>query len=404
MSIQMRPARLHYLFFLGALAALPPISIDMALPALTRIGHDLNAGAGLVGLTLSLFMLGFSISPVVLGPFSDRLGRRPCLIGGMVLFAAGGIMAASAQSIGVLLCARLVQGAGAGAGMTLAFAVVRDRFEGADAQFRLAVITIISNIAPIVAPAIGAALLVPFGWRGIYAITAIGGVLLTLVVWLSFGETAALEARRAAARVGFGDAYRRLFREPSAVAHILVNGLGFAWMFGYVTGSPLILIGQFHVSAAFYAGMFALTGIGIAIGAMLNGKLAQRGVASARLLLGAILLALAATVVLTVMAWLDLLSIGSMMPLLILTTFSFGLAAPSAAHGALEPLPELAGVAGGVLTSVQMLMGAICSSVVASLVQRYGAAGMSATMAVAALLALGVYVRGIRGIATPRVA
>jgi MFS transporter, DHA1 family, multidrug resistance protein len=397
--MKLSPAGGVFAIFLGMLAALPPLSIDMALPALVPITKAMHTTPGEAGLTLSLFMLGFGISPIAYGPLADRFGRRKVLLAGLVLFTLGGVGASLAASITLLLGARLVQGAGAGAGMTLAFAIVRDLFEGRAAQSRLALITVVANVAPIVAPTLGAGLLVLAGWRGIYGVTAVSGLALIAVVGLGFRETIAVPADNAALLPRLLNAYRRIATHRSVVTHILVNGLGFGWMFAYVAGSPLVLIGVDHVSPIVYALLFACTGAGIVAGATINARLAKRGIASGRVLLSAILLAVVATTMLvglTAAGLVGLPATGRMalpvlMPLLVLSTACFGLAAPSAAHGALGPIPELAGVAGGLLTSVQMLSGAVASWAVAFFFPTFGPLAMTGTMAAMAVIALVVY-------------
>jgi MFS transporter, DHA1 family, multidrug resistance protein len=378
-----------FAIFLGALAALPPISIDMALPALNHIGSDLSARGGLAGLTLSLFMVGFAVSPIFYGPLADRYGRRPLLLIGLGLFAVGGLAASAAPSIEWLLAARLVQGAGAGAGMTLAMAIVRDLFEGRAAQSRLAVITVVSNVAPIVSPAFGAALLAFVGWRGIFAVTALCGLALLTLAYFMVAETAIIPPgpKPPMVRKLFGD-YLRVLSHRSAMAHICVNALGFGWLFSYVSGSPLVLIGRLHASPALYAVLFACTGGGIVSGAAISGRLVHRGVPSRRLLFSAVVMAVAATGTLVALSFADVASIFTFMPLLVLSTAAFGMAAPCAAQGALDPLSELAGIAGGLLASIQMLAGAIASLVVALLFPSRGTLAMTGTMACFAIAAL----------------
>jgi DHA1 family bicyclomycin/chloramphenicol resistance-like MFS transporter len=387
--MNMKTTGATFAIFLGALAALPPISIDMALPALTQIGSDLGATGGLAGLTLSLFMAGFAISPFFYGPLADRHGRRPLLLIGLVLFSIGGLGATVAPSIGVLLAARLVQGAGAGAGMTLAMAMVRDLFEGRTAQARLAVVTVVSQVAPIVAPVIGAALLGCIGWRGIYGATAACGLLLLLIVRLSVDETATIPPGPKPPLLGklLRD-YRKALGHRSTMAHILVNALGFGWLFSYVSGSPLVLIDHLHASPALYSMLFACTGAGIVGGATLSSRLVHRGVSSRRLLFFAVVIAVAATGGLAALSLSGLVTIFTIMPLLVLSTAAFGLAAPCAAHGALDPLPELAGITGGLLTSIQMFAGALASLLVAMLFPSLGTLAMTGTMACFAIAAL----------------
>ena len=383
---RLAPQSILFAVFLGALAALPPISIDMALPALGNIANSLHASASQAGLTLSLFMAGFAVGPIVYGPLSDARGRKPTLLLGLALFTVGGIVSALAPGIAVLLVARLVQGIGAGAGMTVALAIVRDLFEGNAMQHRLAAITVVANVAPIVAPSIGVGLLAAIEWRGIYAVMAICGLVAALATWAGLTESAP-QRSGSFALSGLRDGYRRALTHRAVLGHILINGFGFGWMFAYVAGSPLVLLHILHVRPIIYAAMFAMTGAGIVAGATLNGLIAARGVESRRILATAICTTLATTLGLIALSVSHHASLITIMPLLVASTFCFGLAAPSAARGALDPIPELAGVAGGLLTSIQMLCGAASSSFVALLFPVFGIFSMSGVMAVCALLA-----------------
>jgi DHA1 family bicyclomycin/chloramphenicol resistance-like MFS transporter len=172
------------------------------------------------------------------------------------------------------------------------------------------------------------------------------------------------------------------------MAYILLNALGFSWMFAYITGSPLIYIDTFHTSTTLFAVLFACTGAGIVVGATLNGKLAQRGVGIKWLLLGGIITAACCTSTLVIFTLIRSMSLWSFLPLLTLTTASFGMVAPSAAHGALEPLGEVAGVGGGLLASMQMLFAAGTSSVVAMLFPRVGVLAMTGSMCTLSVIAL----------------
>jgi len=383
---RLAPQSILFAVFLGALAALPPISIDMALPALGNIANTLHASASQAGLTLSLFMAGFAVGPIVYGPLSDARGRKPTLLLGLALFTVGGIVSALAPGIAVLLGARLVQGIGAGAGMTVALAIVRDLFEGNAMQHRLAAITVVANVAPIVAPSIGVGLLAAIEWRGIYGVMAVCGLVAALATWAGLTESAP-QRSGSFALSGLRDGYRRALTHRAVLGHILINGFGFGWMFAYVAGSPLVLLHILHVRPISYAAMFAMTGAGIVAGATLNGFIAARGFESRRILAIAICTTLAATLGLIALSVLHQASLLTIMPLLVASTFCFGLAAPSAAHGALDPIPELAGVAGGLLTSIQMLCGAASSSFVALLFPVLGIFSMSGVMAACALLA-----------------
>jgi DHA1 family bicyclomycin/chloramphenicol resistance-like MFS transporter len=358
----------------------------MALPALGNIANTLHASASQAGLTLSLFMAGFAVGPIVYGPLSDARGRKPTLLLGLALFTVGGIVSALAPGIAVLLGARLVQGIGAGAGMTVALAIVRDLFEGNAMQHRLAAITVVANVAPIVAPSIGVGLLAAIEWRGIYGVMAVCGLVAALATWAGLTESAPRRSGSLALS-GLRDGYRRALTHRAVLGHILINGFGFGWMFAYVAGSPLVLLHILHVRPIIYAAMFAMTGAGIVAGATLNGFIAARGFESRRILATAICTTLAMSLGLIALSGSHHASLITIMPLLVASTFCFGLAAPSAARGALDPIPELAGVAGGLLTSIQMLCGAASSSFVALLFPVFGIFSMSGVMAACALLA-----------------
>jgi len=361
----------------------------MALPALGPIAHTLQVTPGMAQLTLSFFMAGFALSPIAYGPLSDRYGRRPMLIIGLALFTLGGFASAASGTLNLLLLARFVQGAGAGSGMTLAMAMVRDLFAGKKAQGRLAVITVVTNVAPMIAPALGAALLSHMGWRAIYLATALSGVILLSAILLSLQETASSRhSEREPFLTVMTRAYRRVLGNRHAMAYIVLNALGFSWMFAYIAGSPLTFIDEFHTSTSLFAVLFACTGAGIVVGATLNGRLAQRGVGIKWLLLSGVITAACCTSALVLLTLTRSMSLWSFLPLLALTTASFGMVAPSAAHGALEPLGEVAGVGGGLLASIQMLFAAGTSSVVAMLFPRIGVIAMTGSMCTLSLLAL----------------
>jgi DHA1 family bicyclomycin/chloramphenicol resistance-like MFS transporter len=185
------------------------------------------------------------------------------------------------------------------------------------------------------------------------------------------------------------------------MAYIVLNALGFSWMFAYITGSPLTFIDTFHTSTSLFSVLFACTGAGIVAGATLNGRLAQRGVGIKWLLLGGVITAACCTSALVILTLMRFMSLWSFLPLLALTTASFGMVAPSAAHGALEPLGEVAGVGGGLLASMQMLFAAGTSSVVAVLFPRLGVIAMTGSMCTLSVLALALAIPlARRGVST----
>jgi DHA1 family bicyclomycin/chloramphenicol resistance-like MFS transporter len=186
--VRIPPASIAFTLLLSFLVALPSFAIDMSLPALAATGAALRVAPGRAGLTMSPFMLGFAVAPLFYGPASDRYGRKPVVVFACLLFIIAGIGCALAGSLPTLLMGRVAQGAGAGASMTIALAIVRDLFEGQAARTKLSYVAMATMIIPMLAPSAGAALLVLGGWRVIHAALAGIGLLLLLAMVLGFAE------------------------------------------------------------------------------------------------------------------------------------------------------------------------------------------------------------------------
>ena len=363
---------------LGGLAALPPLAIDMGLPALPQIGVALHGSAAAAGLTLSLFMLGFALTQLALGPLSDRVGRRPVLVGGMVVFTAGGLGCALAPTLPWLLAARLLEGGGAAAGSVMAYAVVRDLFEGADARQKFAAVAVVTSVAPIVAPTLGALILAVATWRSIYGALALAGLLLTAGVAGWLGET---RPPLTGPRPGLVRSYRRVLGHRRVRGFVLANAMSFGSMFAYVAGSPLLFIGRMGVSLTLFSVLFATTAGAIMAGAVCAGRLARAGV-GVDLSLRAGIVGQAASACALVPALLVTPRMAVVLPLLVVNTFCRGLFVPTVTHAAMEPMPDVAGTTAAVLGCSQMVVGAVASAAVAWLFPALGPLAMALTMAV----------------------
>lgn len=375
-SMSIRPETVAFTLLLGGLAALPPLSIDMGLPAFPALERDLGTSAAGAGLTLSLFMAGFSLSQLVLGPLSDRFGRRPVLLAGLVLYAASGLLCAAATSIVALIGFRLLQGACAAAGTVMAFAVTRDLFEGAAARQRLSYVTMVLGVAPIIAPTLGGGALLLGDWRAIYLFLGLAGAALLAAVAFGLPET----RRRRPAGIGLLGGFRRMLGHRRAFGFALVNALGFGSLFAYVSGSPLVLMGRLGLSATVYGLLFAVISCGIMGGAWANSRLARTAAGGQTALAAALLVSLLSAAVLLALTSAGSLSLVTLMPLLMVHVFCRGVASPNATHGALEPMGEIAGLASAVVGFSQMAVGALSSALVALLFPSLGPAGMALTM------------------------
>lgn len=395
--MQIRPNSLGFTLLLAALAALPPLSIDMGLPALAVIGASLKASPAATGLTLSLFMAGFAIAQLAFGPLSDRYGRRPILLAGCGLFTLASIVCAVAPSINALVTWRFIEGAGAGAGTVIALAIVRDLFDGAAARAKFSYINLVTTVAPMVAPMIGGWILAIANWQALYGVLAAGGLILAIIVMIGLGESltrpdlGAIAPRRLVAN------YTRVLRNRICLGYALVNGLSFGCMFAYVAGSPLVMINILGVSTTAYGWLFASTALGIMAGSFLNGHLSTRGVPPSRLLTTGLILAVASAIALLLVSIDGKISVAVLMPLLVLNTFCLGLIVPNATHGALQPMPEIAGVAAAVVGFTQMMLGGtLASALVAFLYDGHTAIAMTGVMTLFAIASLATYFGVVR--------
>ncbi len=390
------PNSLVFLIFLASLAAISPLCIDMALPALPRIAASLHCTQGQAGLTLSVFMAGFAFMPVIYGPLSDRFGRRPILLVGIFLLLIGSAGATLAPTISALLAARFVEGAGAGAGTSMAFAIVRDSFSGEEGRSKLAYVQLVMNLAPMLAPSIGAVVLFA-GWRAIYGTLAAGAFLLLLTVIFALPETHNVPQSRESLTAQISRGYLTLLRSRAGLGFSMVYAFSFGVQFTYVAGSPLVFMTHFGLSPRQYGLVFFSTACGIMAGAFTNTRLARHNIPGHfALQTGLSVYLIVPCVLLTLLATHHAIMLPTA-ALLVVSAYAFGLIGPNASHSALQALSGIAGIAGAVLTSLQMGTAFVASAIVAAAYGRFGVLAMVVPMLAFGVLTSGVYFGLARG-------
>ena len=387
---------LGFTLFLALLTALPALSIDMALPSLALIQADLHAPQTEAAAAIAIFIAGFSTAPIVAGPLADRFGRRAIMVVGLALFSLCAAGSAVAPTIHALLAFRLVQGASAGAIGILPRAIIRDLFEGREARLQLSAVSVVFGVAPLIAPALGGAILVFGSWRMIFVALSGVSILTMLAAVVLFEETHAPENRRNLRPSTVFAGYRRTLTSPACAGFSLLGGLLFAGLFAYVNVSPLLFMQGYGVSKAAFAGLFAIAGSGVIVGSTVNTWLLNRGVRPKRVL--DVGLALECAIALTLLG-VGLAGAGSplIVALLVMVFVSaFGLVFPNAVHEAIHPLPEIAGLASAVVTTVQMLFGALGGLASAALYRNASPTAMGAIMSASALVGAALYAFWLR--------
>jgi DHA1 family bicyclomycin/chloramphenicol resistance-like MFS transporter len=393
---RIRPDSFAFTLLLGLLSSLPTFGIDMILPTLSATGAALGAPASEVGWAMSAYMLGLGAALIVYGPVSDRFGRNPVIVAGCALLMVASIGCVFAHSLPQLLVFRTLQGAGAaGPGMG-AVTIVRDLFEGAAARAKMSYIVFAVNIVPMVAPTVGAALLLLGGWQAVYLVP-IAGAFVLLLAMRGFAETARIVPGRRLEPMTVVRDYLRVLTHPVCLGNILCNAAAASAVFAYIAGSPLFFINVRGLSPSQYGLIFGASSLSVMGGTVINKRLTAWGASPGQLItIGLIVSTLLATSLLA-MALAGGASIILVVLVMVAVALSFGLISPNAMAGALQPLPEIAGSASAVAVFVQMIGAALSSGFVAGLFDGRSALSMAVVMVAFCLLAVASYV----GVARP---
>jgi DHA1 family bicyclomycin/chloramphenicol resistance-like MFS transporter len=259
------PSQTRMIVVLGLLVALGPLTIDMYLPSLPRIAEDYAVSSSVVQLTLTGTLAGLAIGQLVIGPLSDSLGRRRPLMAGIVLHMLASLLCLFAPNIVVLGIARSLQGVGAAAAMVVAIAIVGDLFADSTAATVMSRLMLVLGVAPVIAPSLGAAVLLRFSWHWVFAVLVVLAGLLLLLAALALPETLQVSHRRPLRVRGILATYGELLRDRRFVILVLVAALGMSGLFAYIAGASFVLqgrhgLGQQAFALVFGAGAVALIG------------------------------------------------------------------------------------------------------------------------------------------------
>ncbi len=267
--------RLAYILILGALTALGPFTIDTYLPALPTLQADFNVSTAAIQLTLTATTIGFGVGQLLVGPWSDKIGRRLPLMLATVVHILACLAAAFAPNVELLGAARALQGIGAAAGGVVAMAMVRDLFGGRPLVRMLSRLALVNGLAPVLAPVIGSTLLLVMPWRGIFLVLAAYGLFVVICVALWIVETLPKARRHDSGHSTVGQRYRAVLSDRVFVGIALVGAANFTGLFSYLSASSFVFQEIYRFNAQQYGLLFAVNSIGIIIGVQSSARLTK---------------------------------------------------------------------------------------------------------------------------------
>lgn len=375
---------------LATMSSLGPFSIDTYLPSFHEIGEQLAATPLEVQQTLSAYLGAFSLMTLWHGAISDRFGRRNVILVALALFAAASAGCAFATRIEHLWFWRAMQGVTAGAGIVVSRAVVRDLFDGAEAQRLMSHITMMFALAPAIAPVIGGWLQAWFGWRSVFFFLVFATGLLWLACWKLLPETLPPERRQPLHPGYLGRSYLTVLTSPPFLAACAALSLNFVGFFVYVLSAPVFLMTHLGLPETAFLWLFGPSMCGMLTGSWLSGRRAGRISLDRSIKLGYAVMGSAALINVTLNLALPPALPWSVLPLFIYN-FGMALATPCLSIFALDPFPKQRGLAASCQTFLQSGINSLAAGLLApalwgsTLTLALGMAGMVALGALAAL-------------------
>jgi DHA1 family bicyclomycin/chloramphenicol resistance-like MFS transporter len=332
---------------------LQPLSTDLYLASLPSLATVFDTPAATVQLTLSMFVIGFGGAQLVIGPLSDRYGRRPVLLAGLALYVVASLLCALAPGIGLLIAARFLQALGCCSAIIIARAIVRDAYAPDDSARVIARASTWLSLAPLLGPILGSYLQVGFGWRAAFVAHALLGAGLLAAVLARLPETNTHKNARATELAGLLANYRLVLGAREFWAHALPGALSYGAIFAFISGSSLLLIRVLQVPTAWFGYCFAFGVSGYLSGTIVCRRLLPHFGQAGTLRIGSAL-SLAAGALFLVAVGSGLAHWSLVVGAMFLTMGAHGINFPVAQSGSVTPFPQQAGTAAGLMGALSM--------------------------------------------------
>ncbi|MEU1478966.1 multidrug effflux MFS transporter [Streptomyces sp. NPDC001668] len=388
-TVAVRRTGLLVTLLLGGLTATPPLAMDMYLPSLPEVTDALHAPAATVQLTLTACLLGMALGQLVVGPMSDRWGRRRPLLAGLLVYVLATALCALAPNVEFLVGFRLAQGLAGAAGIVIARAVVRDLYDGVAMARFFSTLMLIGGVAPVVAPLIGGQILRVTDWRGVFVVLTVIGALLAALVWARLPETLPAAERHTGGVADALHSMRRLLADLPFTGYMLTGGFAFAALFAYISASPFVVQEIYGASPQTFSLLFGVNSVGLVVVGQINGKVLVGRVGLDRVLGVGLLVVTAAATALLLMTTGVFGEVG-LFPVaagLFVLMSAMGVTLPNAQSLALLRTKHSAGSASALLGTSSFLIGAVASPLV-GMAGEDTAVPMAVVQLAAALVAL----------------
>lgn len=345
-----------WIMLLALLTSLGPLSIDMYLPALPQMANDFGITTQRVANTLPAYFLGLALGQLIYGPLSDRIGRKTPLYFGLLLYICASILCTFANSEWSLIAARILQALGGCVGVVIARAAIRDRLDLQSSAQAFASMMIVMGIAPIIAPSLGALVLLYFSWPAVFVFLSAIGLICLICVHFFFQETLPVERRLNLNIKQVLNLYGAIFKQKSFRWPMLAGCFSGGILFCYISSSASILMDDYGLNQQQFAYAFGLNALGIMLLSSINKKLGRTFSVLQRLKIGAVLQLLGVMVLLSasllsnVALWIVLIG-------MFLAISGIGFTGPNAMALAMAEQGERAGTASAVMGSMQFACG-----------------------------------------------
>lgn len=347
--------RLFLTIFLGVMSAMAPLSTDMYLPALPELTTDFGIPASVAQLTLTMTMIGMAAGQMIMGPVSDRYGRKGPLLAGMAVFALTALGCAAVPDIRAFLVLRFLMGFAGASGIVIARAIARDVAEGVELTRFFAILMMVNGLAPILAPVIGGQVLLFSDWRGIFVLLIAVGLVQSGATMV-YRETLPQEKRIAKLGASF-QKFPQLLHDKYFMGHCLTQCFVFGAFFSYIAGASFLFQNIYHVTPQTFSYIFGGIGVGLLVCGMVPARLAGR-VPDVELLMGSLIVPVLGSVAL-LGGFLCHAPIYYTIPVLFITIVPLSIMGAASFSLALSRQGKNAGSASALIGFAQMILGGL---------------------------------------------